>query len=221
MDKEKLQQKLEKFKAAAMGFIGAGILTQGALYFQPKASYHVPRILYPVFEIAGNVGLAIGMLMLGLFLLYLGLNKWKNHGGASNHYLIIGAVGIVLFSGILWFSNKPKDKRSAAEIQESFETDRQQQIDKIKGMEKPDFNNVEVENYILDFNALQKKHLEYVKSNDTIALEKNRAEYDAWRVRSTDIFSKLETGEEKYHLSLYMAKLAFEWQDVELDNTIE
>jgi hypothetical protein len=213
MDKEKLQRKLEKFKAAAMGFIGAGIFTQGALYFQPQASYHVPRILYPIFEIAGNVGLAIGMLMLGLFLLYLGLNKWKNHGGASNHYLIIGAVGIVLFSGILWFSNQPKELKSSAEINARFDTEKDEQIDEIKDMQKPQFNNAEIEKYYTDFEVLQKQHVANMKANDTLALEKNEEDFFTWMDLGPSFYPLLATAEEKQQFARYFTKLSVEWQD--------
>lgn len=213
MDKEKTIQKLEKVKAAAMGFIGAGIFTQGVLYFQPQASYNVPRILYPVFEIAGSTGLAVSMLMLGLFLLYLGLKKWKNHGGASNQYLIIGAVAIVLFSGILWFANKPTEKKSSAEINARFDTERVEQLDEITEMEKPDFNNAEIENYYATFELLQKKHIEHSRANDTLALEKDEEDFFAWMEVGPSFYPFLSTVEEKQQFARYFTKLSIEWQD--------
>lgn len=49
MENNKAIQTAERIKSAAIGFIGAGIFSQGTLYFQPQSNYNIPRILYPVF----------------------------------------------------------------------------------------------------------------------------------------------------------------------------
>lgn len=71
----------EKIKALAMGLIGSLFFTWGLTYFKEQDDYRVPRILLPVFELFGNIGLAFGLLLLGGLLMFFAYRKFIKFGG--------------------------------------------------------------------------------------------------------------------------------------------
>jgi hypothetical protein len=103
MEKSKIVNMAEKVKAIAITFIGAGIFSQGTLYFKEQASYNIPRILYPVFELLGNKGLAVAMLILGLALLFWGYTKWKNFAGKAGVFAVMAIASFAIFFSILFY----------------------------------------------------------------------------------------------------------------------
>ena len=96
MEKEQIVIIAEKIKAFAIGLIGICFTSMGATYFEEQAIYRVPRILLPIFDMLGNVGLAIVMIILGLGMIVYGFLKWKKFSQRPMLYLIIATIALVL-----------------------------------------------------------------------------------------------------------------------------
>ena len=96
MDKQKTVSIARKVESLAIGYIGVFFFSWGTSYFQEQLYYQVPRILIPVFDIFGNVGLAIGMLILGGGLIYYGFTKWKIAAEKKNLYWILAVIGLAI-----------------------------------------------------------------------------------------------------------------------------
>lgn len=151
MSAEKTSSELlEKIKALAMAFISCGFITMGSTYFKPQTEYHVPRILYPIFKIFGNEGLAIGMIILGMVLLFFAYKNFKKNFGKTYVFVTSTLISIAIFTVIIVFFDKDKSQETA--LQEKIEASKKandQLVGSINNMEKPNFNNAEVEKYIL------------------------------------------------------------------------
>ncbi len=210
MEPNKTLNGLEKIKAVAIGFIGAGIATQGSMYFQEKSSYNIPRILYPVFEFLGNKGLAIAMILLGLGLIYYGFSKWKSNDGSSKIYGIMAFSSIVLFTGILFFTNK---KKSTEEILADGEKKHQEQIDEMLNMEMPRFNNPEIEKHFASFDALYAQYQKSIAIKNTVETEKLDAEfYTVYCLKTAELLKNIKSLENMSEYSLYNGKIITKWQ---------
>jgi len=96
MDKQKIVAIAQKVEALAIGFIGVFFFSLGTSYFRERFIYQVPRILIPVFDLLGNVGLAIAMLILGGGIIYYGFTKWKSASDKKSLYWILAAIGLVI-----------------------------------------------------------------------------------------------------------------------------
>lgn len=90
---------IEKAKSFAIGAIGCGIFSLGTTYFSEQSIYRVPRILIPIFEIFGNIGLAIGMMILGAVLVYYAYSIFRKNKGNKLFFF----VPILLFAIIFYF----------------------------------------------------------------------------------------------------------------------
>lgn len=104
----------EKVKAFAMGLIGSLFFTWGLTYFQEQENYRVPRILIPVFELFGNIGLAIGLLILGTLLMFFAYQKFTKFGGKPNVMMILLPILVISAFMISKFTENP-DKRSSVD----------------------------------------------------------------------------------------------------------
>ena len=109
MEENKTLIFLEKVKTLAIGLVGSGIFSQGLFYFKEQSSYNIPRILYPIYKLFGNKGLALGMLVLGIALLYFGYFRWKKLQENSNFYKISCSVFVILFVFLSFNINKSKE----------------------------------------------------------------------------------------------------------------
>lgn len=159
---------LEKIKAFAMGFIGAGIFSMGSTYFSAQDSYNIPRILYPVYEIFGNIGLAIGMLILGIILMYYGYKKFINSNGKPSLFIVFQVIGVFIFYGLIYASNI---KPSTEELNKNFqETQKNAQLE-IENTERPKLKSAAINTY---FENLEELHKKYQKSQD----EHNKTLFD-------------------------------------------
>lgn len=201
----------EKIKAVAITFIGAGIFSQGTFYFQEQNSYNVPRILYPVFELLGNVGLAVAMLILGLALVYWGYTKWKNAGSKVGIFALIAISAFAIFFAILFMANKPA---SSEELMQSSEENRQKGIEKMAAMDKPDFGNAEVEQQFAAFETLLQQRKKAFSDKDEQAIKASDEAYIKWTEQSAPLIQKLETPKQKQEFALYLGKLGMKWQEV-------
>lgn len=146
MDKQKSVSVARKVESLAIGYIGVFFFSLGTSYFQERFLYRVPRILAPVFDMFGNIGLAIGMLVLGGVLVYYGFTKWKTAAGKKNPYLMLAAAGFLV--GIV-LANIDFNPNKSVEIMERIDTQREAQIDKVRNSGEITFKSAELnEHYI-------------------------------------------------------------------------
>ncbi len=211
METNKTLNNLEKIKAIAIGFIGAGIATQGSMYFQEQSNYNIPRILYPVFEFLGNKGLAVAMILLGFGLLYYGYSKWKSQDGKPNTFRIIGWASIVLFAGILFLSNKPK---STEDLLKASDEKHQNELAKLRAMEKPVFDNPDFDKHFADFDVLYSKHQKSIADKNKEETQKLDDEfYNIWLTKSGKLQSEIKSMDKMQEFALFNSKLMMKWQE--------
>ena len=216
MEREKVVATAEMVKSFAIGFIGICFVSMGATYFEEQTVYQVPRILSPVFNIFGNVGLAIGMIILGILLIVYGFNKWAKFSQKKMLYPVI-AIPVLILSIFLAFSVdlfKDNDNKKGLTSEES----RNVQIDEILKMERPEFKNENAKKFLSDFDVILKQFEENVKTENEPGIQDSEEAYIAWLVRSVQVLEELNN-DDKSKLSAYMAQLAFKWNDVrEMNN---
>lgn len=199
---------IQKIRYFALGFIGVGILSQGTLYFKPQTSYHVPRILIPIFESFGNVGLAIGMVLVGSLLFYYGFHQWRNAGGGGKTFLTFGTVAVVVFYGLFWLTDYTKRVNVT-----TSEEDRQKGITQMQSMERPDFGKPAIEKHFSEFDLLYKKLEASKAAKNGEAITECEAAYVAWTNRMPELYTGLSV-EEMQQLALYCGKLSMQWQEL-------
>ena len=202
----------EKVKAAAITFIGAGIFSQGTFYFKEQASYNVPRILYPVFKLLGNVGLAVTMLALGVALVYWGYTKWKNFAGKTGVFSIIAVASFAVFFSILFLT--AQKKVSTVDLIKASDERRAKEIEKINSAEKPDFGKPEIDAHFVSFEKLLQEYSIAFKNKNEQEISAKEKAYMDWSEKSAGLIQKLETPEQKQQFALYLAKLSMKWQEV-------
>jgi len=212
MDSNRTVSIAEKIKAIAISFIGAGILSQGTIYFKAQTNYNIPRVLYPVFELLGNKGLAVAMLILGLLLILWAYTKWKNEGSKPGVFALITVLSFGIFFSILFFTGK---KATTEDLMRSSEERRAEGIEKMKAMEEPDFNNAEIKQHFANFNSLLKQREEATKNEDEVVQKKVDDDFNVWNEKSAVLIQKLETPVQKQQFALYLGKLSMQWQAVQ------
>ncbi|WP_316807909.1 hypothetical protein [Pedobacter agri] len=201
----------ERIKAVAITFIGAGIFSQGTFYFKKQASYNVPRILYPIFELLGNVGLAVAMVILGLGLAYWGFTKWKNTSGKAGVFGLIAVASFAVFFSILFFTGK---KATPEELAQKSEERRAKGIEQIQSAEQPDFDNPEIDAHFAAFEKLLTEYKTAYKNENKHEIIAKESAYLEWNKNSADLIQKLSSSEEKQQFGLYLANLSIKWQEV-------
>ncbi|WP_343561333.1 hypothetical protein [Sphingobacterium sp.] len=134
-----IQAIAEKIKSFAMGFIGAFFLALGVRYFSAQSSYRIPRILLPVYEFLGNIGLAIGLLILGGILLYYAYIKFKKYGGRPVIMLIVLPLFTLLAFGVNTLFNNNQSGKSVQNRQATTQ---------VGSANRPELNNEKAEKYL-------------------------------------------------------------------------
>lgn len=216
MNKGKTVIIAEKVKAFAIALIGVCFFGIGTTYFEERLVYRLPRILIPVLDLFGNVALAIAMLVLGAGLIYYGFTKWKKVSDKAALYWVIAIIGLCLASFLMHWSDS-RDKEKAAGMMEEMNQERLEQIDEIRGLEKPDFKNADIDKHVADFDAMYKKYEENLKSGNQEAINESMEEYGEWTMRVAPIMEKLNN-DEKVELAKYLAKLSIMWSDLTQQN---
>lgn len=212
MENNKAANIGEKIKAVAITFIGAGIFSQGTFYFKEQASYNIPRILYPIFEFLGNVGLAVSMLILGLALVFWAYTKWKNTNGTTGIFGVVTLASFAIFFSILFFTGTKKT--TTEELIKKSEENREKGIEKINSAEKPDFGNAEIEQHFSDFETILQQYKTAKKDKIEPAIVKAESDFMKWGEKSAVLIQTLKTPKEKQEFALYLAKLSMKWQEV-------
>ena len=216
MEREKVVRIAEKVKALAGGFIGICFTSMGATYFEPQAIYRVPRILLPVYESLGNVGLAIGMIILGLSLIAYGFINWKKVSTKPLLYFVI-AVPLLALSIYLAFTvdafKDSSERMTPEERREALEDRRDAQIEQIKQMDKPTFKNSELNAHLAEFDGILKNYKEKVQAEDEQGIIDTRDAFYTWLSHASELGSSLESTDDKVTLAHYIAQLSLKWQE--------
>lgn len=200
---------LEKIKALATVFISCGFITMGFTYFKPQTEYHVPRILYPIFKIFGNEGLAIGMILLGIVLCFFAYKNFIKNHGRIYVFMISILISIAIFTVIIVFFDKDKCQETALlEKIEASKKANDQLVGSINNMKKPNFNNAEVEQYILHRENIiaQCKKNESKEFHKKMEEEMQKTQFEYINYRN---MLKSKTVQEEF--DKYNAKLSIEW----------
>ena len=211
MEKEKAVVVAEMLKSFGSALVGICFVSMGATYFEEQLVYNVPRVLSPVFDLFGNIGLAIGMVVLGIGFIVYGFFKWKRVSAKIALYPIIIAIALILGLYLALYTGAFKDR---SEREMGREEERQNElIDKVRNMSKPDFGNEKIESYLSEFDELLREFEEGIKSGEeqtVMEIEDMRSE---WQNRSLEMFEELSSDEDKAALAAYMAQLALKWED--------
>jgi hypothetical protein len=216
MDKEKVAVVAHKVRAAAIGFIGVIFFGMGTSYFSERLIYRMPRILGPVFDLLGNVGLAVAMLILGGGLIWWGFSRWKAVEGKPSLYWALAALGIAV--SVILFNVDLKPRKSSLEMMEEMEREHTEQIEEIRNTERPELNNAEADDYFDKFEELSGRFKENMAKGDQEAIATNEREFEEMKATVADILQNLDD-DAKYDFSLYDAKLMIEWADIRDGNT--
>lgn len=175
VEKQNVKKALmEKIKAFAMGLIGAGFFVWGITYFQEQESYYVPRILLPVYEFLGNIGLAIGMIILGLILVYIAFSKFKQSRGKVVVFIIYQGI-ITLVMAILIFLSDTNVRHS--NLDDSGKSSEEITQQKIEETERPVMNNAAANTYLDKLEGLLVKVEKIVKEKNQIQFDEFEQEY--------------------------------------------
>jgi hypothetical protein len=209
MEKEKIVVVAEKVKSLAIALVGIVFFSWGTNYLSGEhLIYNVPRILLPVFNLFGSIGLAVGLLILGGGLIAYGFAKWKKVAANQLIYLflVVGglAAGVVLAN---------VNFKSSGDIMKDFDEQREMQIDEIRNSDKPNFKNQSLEKYLADFTELYNRYEQVLQAKDEDAAIACENEFMEWCSKLGD-FMPLLNNDEKYELSRYYAKLAISWNDL-------
>ena len=195
--------------AFGYGLVGVIIFSWGSSYFKERLLYNVPRILSPVFDIFGNIGLAIGMLVLGGGLIYYGFTQWKIAWEKTNLYWIIAVPALVV--GIA-LANINFSSQTAEEIMEQMNQDREEQLEALRNSGDLNFSHPEVDAHIAVFNDIYKR-LENAESKDRQTYRAIEEEIGAWSMKSPEIMEKL-SAQQKGEFGRYLAKLTLQWHEL-------
>ena len=213
MDKQKISIIARKVEAFAIGYIGIFFFSMGTSYFQERFLYRVPRVLIPVFDMFGNIGLAISMLILGGGLIYYGFTKWKSVAEKKNLYWILAAVGLVVGVAL---ANVNFNPNKSSEIMEEMDKRRENEMDKIRNSGELNFHNAEVDEHIANYNALYKRFEQSLENEDEDAAIACEDELLEWITKTADIVQRLSKMDEKTELARYQGKLSIQWNDLRM-----
>jgi hypothetical protein len=202
MEQPVLVSKLEKIKAVAISFVGTGIFTRGITYFSPQQNIEMPRILYPVYELFGAIGLAIGMLVLGLGLLFWGYKKWIANSGATKTYLSIGVLAFLIFGGVLFYESN-KSKNPLANTKEAIALD---------DIDSSDFENKLAVQYTEEFKTLYASMEKSLEQKDKPTFDATDQKISLWFTKSAQLTMELKD-DERDDFSLLIIKLGDKYQE--------
>lgn len=205
MMEQKTTNWLKHVEYGALGFIGSAFLINGLSYFKPQAEYYVPRILMPLFEFFGNVGLAVGLLLLGAGMIVYGFICWRKYGGRVWMYAMVVTLAAVLFALLGLSSGKAEEPCG--------EERREEQVDQIRNSERPELAGAEANAFFDDFEALLSQYREHTAAGDTQGAEQDAAAYYELMQKMPAVVEPL-SADDKYSFSVYSAKLQIEWSEV-------
>jgi len=212
MDNTKTVTIAKKVEGLAIGFIGVCFFSMGTTYFQERLIYRMPRILVPVYDFLGPIGLAVSMLLLGLGLIAWGFTRWYSSGGKKMLYLILAVI--LLVAGV-FLANKngffESSEERTEEIIQRMEDDRQKQVEEVKQVTRPNFKNAEIDKYFGDFENLYAR-LDKVTSAEEAEIINKEFEQFLAQSQLADLMKQLNN-DQKYEFAQYNAKLGIQWHE--------
>jgi hypothetical protein len=156
----------------------------------------------------GNIGLAIGMLILGGAFITYGLLKWKKEAGKQLVFLLIVFPALVVGT-VLANVNFKSSEQIMEDVYEQHDT----QIEEVRHSDKPNFKNTEVEKYLAEFDVIYKRFEQNLQSEDKQAIIASETEFMEWSSNASALFPQLSS-DETQELARYMAKLSVSWNDL-------
>ncbi len=170
----KTQIIAEKVKAFAYGFFGSLFFTLGLTYFSEKEYYRVPRILRPVYELFGSLGLAIALLIVGAGLMFFAYKRFTKFGGKA----IIMLVTLPLMVGAAYGINKLTEKTYQPDFMNNkHKQEKTQVVKEIKNAERPNISNQKANDYLDNLEELLVKMKHAKEQNDSKTFDVLDKEY--------------------------------------------
>ena len=216
-EKNSTLMTIEKIKSFAIALVGAGIFSMGSTYFSEQAEYRIPRILLPIYEIFGNVGLAIGMMILGTGLIYFAYRKFTQNNGKSIIILAFSIIAVLGLYGII-FSTSSK-RTSIEDIKSSIEKNQQKTKEEIANTERPTLNNDLANKYIEKLEALERKFEQSISEKNRVQFDECEKEYETIiSVEFGNVVKEISTKPEYRDFAMYNAKVLEKIQAFRTDN---
>lgn len=210
-DNNKVISTAEKVKSFAIGFIGAGIFSMGTTYFSEQAEYRIPRILYPVYQIFGNIGLAIGMIILGSLLMFYAYRKFISNGGKAIYLLAVLVIAIIGFYAIIFFTGKKST--SIEDVRASLEANQKKTETEIANSDRPDLESELANNYLNQLESLKVKYEKAANEKDKTRIDECEKEYlNLISVEFGKVAKEIGTTSEYRDFAMYNAKVLNEIQ---------
>jgi len=141
MDEKKQRGKSgtsSKVIALFTGFAGILLFSYGTAYLQEQASYRAPDhfLFRAIFDVFGNVGLAVGFLVIGGGFVIFGYSQWKSFARKKSardlYWNLAGvglAVGILLANMnanfLIGVDESPKESATMNELRENADSFRE------------------------------------------------------------------------------------------------
>jgi hypothetical protein len=213
MEENKTLNGLNKVKALAIGFCGAGIFAQGIFSLKAQPTYSMPRILTIVYDTFGHIGLAIAMILLGGALFFYGFSIWKRTGGKLFLFRLLIVLFMFVFAFIIFFTTKSEPRLANADEIKSAEASRLKSIDNMMQMDKPNFNSPEIDKFFSEFDGLYAKYEANLKNKDLVGIQQSQTDEIAWLTKAGTMMVPL-SNEQKQQMSLYVGKLSMKWQQL-------
>lgn len=196
----------ERVKAIAIGLIGAIFLSLGPGYFNEQSSYRVPRILWPVYELFGHVGLAIGLLLLGAIMLFWAYRKFTKYGGKPVVMLVLIPLFVAGGFGLAKLSeNTGKQKSGGSEVARA---QREKAANEVSDADRPELDNEKANQH---FDKLEKILAEMTKAkaaNDTAAFDSLDKEYTNLNALLSELIPGMSKTDQYREFILYNAKVS-------------
>lgn len=197
---------LEKIKAFAMASVGAGFISMGSTYFSEQTEYRIPRILIPIYELFGNVGLAIGMLILGAILMFFAYKKYTKNNGKSIYIIAFSALAIIGFYAIIFSTNTKQT--STDDIKSSIEKNQQKTNEEISNSERPSLENNLANKYLEKLEALDLKFNKSIEEKNKVLFAECEKEYNTLiSVDLGNVVKEIATKPEYKDFAMYNAKV--------------
>ena len=199
---------LEKIKSFAMTLIGAGIFSMGTTYFSEQSEYRVPRILLPVYELFGNIGLAVGMIILGAGLMYFAYRKYVQNNGKPVYMLVFSLLAIIGFYGLILSTNQKKTV-TIDDLKATLEKNQQKTDQEIMNTERPNLDSDLANKYIVKLERLEQKFKKSVDEKDRDLFDECEGEYDTMiTVDFGNVVEEISKTPEYKDFAMYNAKVS-------------
>lgn len=203
---------LEKIKAFAIGLVGAGIFSMGSTYFSEQTTYRIPRLLLPVYGIFGNKGLAFGMPILGVALMYFAFSKFVKNYGKSKIFITYQVITIICFYGIIYFANK---KLNSEELERHFQKNEIENQNKIENTERPKIDNILANTYLDKSELLLSKFQKAKAENNKAIFDESEKEYNDLTTEDFGmVISEIGRTKKYAEFATYNAKIGLKIQEI-------